>query len=109
MQNTDPILNADKVWTLVDAKRQEFLDLADRIWEKPEIAYDEYESTAEHTAMLQAQGFRVTENVAGIPTAVMGEAGEDGPIIAILGEYDALPGLSQEANIAEKRDRKSVV
>ncbi len=47
--------------------------------------------------MLQAQGFRVTENVAGIPTAVMGEAGEEGPIIAILGEYDALPGLSQEA------------
>ena len=53
--------------------------------------------------MLQAQGFRVTENVAGIPTAVMGEAGEEGPIIAILGEYDALPGLSQEAGIAEKK------
>ena len=93
--------NTDKIWTLVDAKRQEFLDLADRIWDNPEIAYDEHQSTAEHTAMLQAQGFRVTENVAGIPTAVMGEAGEDGPIIAILGEYDALPGLSQEANIAE--------
>jgi aminobenzoyl-glutamate utilization protein B len=95
--------NTDKVWTLVEAKRQEFLDLADRIWDKPEIAYDEYESTAEHTAMLEQQGFRITREVAGIPTAVMGEAGVDGPIIAILGEYDALPGLSQEAGIAEKK------
>ena len=41
--------------------------------------------------------------VAGIPTAVMGEAGEGGPVIAILGEYDALPGLSQEAGLAEQR------
>jgi aminobenzoyl-glutamate utilization protein B len=43
----------------------------------------------------------VTKNVVGIPTAVMGEAGQDGPVIAILGEYDALPGLSQEAGVAE--------
>ncbi len=45
----------------------------------------------------------MTRDVAGIPTAVIGEAGEDGPVIAILGEYDALPGLSQEAGVAEPR------
>lgn len=95
--------NSDRIWQLVDAKRTEFEGLADRIWGMPEIAYTEYRSVAEHTAMLNAQGFRVTENLAGIPTAVMGEAGEGGPVIAILGEYDALPGLSQEANIAEPR------
>jgi aminobenzoyl-glutamate utilization protein B len=95
--------NSDKIWQLVDAKRTEFVALSDRIWGMPEIAYTEYRSVAEHTAMLQAQGFRVTETLAGIPTAVMGEAGEGGPVIAILGEYDALPGLSQEANIAEPR------
>ncbi|MDR6288130.1 MULTISPECIES: M20 family metallopeptidase [Inquilinus] len=95
--------NSDKIWQLVDAKRTEFVGLSDRIWGMPEIAYTEYRSVAEHTAMLQAQGFRVTESLAGIPTAVMGEAGEGGPVIAILGEYDALPGLSQEANIAEPR------
>ena len=54
-----------------------------------------------HTALLERQGFRLTKNVAGIPTAVMGEAGEDGPVIAILGEYDALPGLGQESGVAE--------
>lgn len=53
--------------------------------------------------MLRQKGFRVTEEVAGIPTAVMGEAGEGGPVIAILGEYDALPGLSQVAGIAEPK------
>jgi len=41
--------------------------------------------------MLQQQGFRVTKNVAGIPTAVMGESRRGRPVIAILGEYDALP------------------
>jgi aminobenzoyl-glutamate utilization protein B len=45
----------------------------------------------------------VTRNAAGIPTAVIGESGTDGPVIAILGEYDALPGLSQEPGATEHR------
>ena len=60
----------------------------------PEIAYTETRSCAEHTQMLRAEGFWVTLNAAGIPTAVIGEAGQGGPVIAILGEYDVLPGLS---------------
>ncbi|MCW3473467.1 M20 family metallopeptidase [Limobrevibacterium gyesilva] len=95
--------NSEQIWRLVDVKKDDFEALSDRIWDKPEIAYTEYDSVAEHTAMLEQQGFRVTANLAGIPTAVMGEAGEDGPVIAILGEYDALPGLSQEAGVAEPR------
>ena len=95
--------NSDAIWKLVDDHRNEFADLSDRIWGMPEIAYAEYSSAAEHAAMLKAQGFRVTENAAGIPTAVTGEAGQGGPVIAILGEYDALPGLSQEAGIAEAK------
>ncbi|MGJ3265241.1 MAG: amidohydrolase [Salinarimonas sp.] len=92
--------NIDPVWDLVDAKREDFEGLADRIFDAPEIAYTERRAVAEHTAMLRAQGFRVTENVAGIPTAVVGEWGEGGPVIAILGEYDALPALSQQAGVA---------
>lgn len=95
--------NSEAIWERVDAKRAEFQDLSDRVWGMPEIAYTEYRSVAEHTAMLRREGFRVTEEVAGIPTAVMGEAGEGGPVIAILGEYDALPGLSQEAGVAQPR------
>ena len=97
--------NSERIWQLVDAHQQEFIALSDRIWDYPEIAYNEYKSTDEHAAMLKRQGFRVTRDVAGIPTAVMGEAGEAGPVIAILGEYDALPGLSQEAGVAEPRPR----
>lgn len=95
--------NSEQIWTLVDEKREPFQALADRVWATPEIAYTEFKSVAEHIAMLKSEGFRVSENLAGIPTAVMGEAGEGGPVIAILGEYDALPGLSQEAGIAEPR------
>ncbi|WP_270937854.1 M20 family metallopeptidase [Falsiroseomonas oryzae] len=95
--------NEDEIWRLVDAKRPEFVALADRVWGMPELCYDEHRSAAEHRAMLEREGFRVTTEVAGIPTALMGEAGEGGPVIAILGEYDALPGLSQEAGVAEPK------
>jgi aminobenzoyl-glutamate utilization protein B len=95
--------NTEEIWRLIDARKPVFEALSDRIWGMPELAYTEVKSCAEHTAMLREQGFRVTEKVAGIPTAVMGEAGEGGPVIAILGEYDALPGLSQEAGVAEPR------
>jgi aminobenzoyl-glutamate utilization protein B len=95
--------NTEEIWRLVDAKQTPFTELSDRVWGMPELCYGEFRSCAEHTAMLEQQGFRVTKDVAGIPTAVMGEAGEGGPVIAILGEYDALPGLSQEAGVAEPR------
>ena len=96
--------NESAIWGLVEAHGPDLIGLSDRVWALPETLYNEYRSCAEHTAMLRDKGFRVTENVAGIPTAVMGEAGAGGPVIAILGEYDALPGLSQVAGIAEQRE-----
>ncbi|MDJ0389358.1 M20 family metallopeptidase [Roseomonas sp. E05] len=95
--------NTEEIWRLVDDNQQAFIELSDRVWEMPELAYAEVRSVAEHKKALEAHGFRITEKLAGIPTAIMGEAGEDGPVIAILGEYDALPGLSQEAGVAEHR------
>src|ERR1700760_1048266 len=95
--------NRSEIWRGVDEIKPRFIDLADRVWSMPEVCYTEARSAAEHLAELQHQGFRITENVAGIPTALMGEFGEGGPVIAFLGEYDALPGLSQEAGVAEPR------
>ena len=95
MQNTDPI------WDHVDRHRDGFIALSDAVFDTPETLYKEVRSVAEHTRMLEAQGFRITPNAAGIPTAVIGEAGQDGPVIAILGEFDALPYLSQAPGIAE--------
>jgi aminobenzoyl-glutamate utilization protein B len=97
--------NSDEIWRHVDTHREAFEALSDRVWEMPEINFQEHRSAAEHAAMLEQQGFRVTTGIAGIPTAMVGEAGEEGPVIAILGEFDALPGLSQEANVAEPRPR----
>lgn len=95
--------NADAVWALVDEKGPAFAALSDRIWDTPETNYEEYRSSAEQAAMLAAEGFRIERGIAGMPTALMGEAGEGGPVIAILGEFDALPGLSQEAGVAAER------
>ena len=95
--------NTEEIWRLVDRRGGEYAAFSDRVWGMPELAYAEHRSCAEHTAMLEKEGFRIAKEVAGIPTAVMGEAGEGGPVIAILGEYDALPGLSQEAGVAEHR------
>jgi aminobenzoyl-glutamate utilization protein B len=89
--------NSDEIWTIVDNHRAAFERLSDAVFDTPETNFNEVRSAAAHADMLRAQGFRVAENVAGIATAVMGEAGEDGPVIAILGEFDALPGLSQQA------------
>ncbi|SEC51073.1 aminobenzoyl-glutamate utilization protein B [Rhizobiales bacterium GAS191] len=97
------VSNAEAVWPFVEEKCDKFFALSDRVWEMPELNYEEFRSSEEHAVLLQEEGFRVTRGVGGLPTAVMGEAGEGGPVIAILGEYDALPALSQEAGIAEPR------
>ncbi|TCU30693.1 aminobenzoyl-glutamate utilization protein B [Rhizobium azibense] len=96
--------NSDSVWDIVEGKREIFFALSDLIWDLPETNYQEYRSADEHARLLQQEGFRVERGLAGLPTAVMGEAGEGGPVIAILGEFDALPGLSQVAGLAEERE-----
>ena len=97
--------NRNAVWRQVDTHKARLIALSDEVWATPEVCYTEDRSAAAHAAELRHQGFRVTEGAAGIPTAVIGEAGEGGPVIAFLGEYDALPGLSQEAGVAEHRPR----
>lgn len=92
--------NAEAVWDLVDRHGKEFAALSDTIWSLAELAYGEFQSSAAQKKTLEAHGFAVTTGIAGLPTAVLGEAGTGGPIIAFLGEFDALPGLSQEAGIA---------
>ena len=94
------IQNEEHIWKLVDAKREEFIELSDRVFGTPETLYNEFCSVKEHIATLEIEGFKITKDVCGMPTAVIGEAGDEGPVIAILGEFDALPGLSQEPGVA---------
>lgn len=91
--------NLEDIGTHVDALAPAAIALGDAVWDTPELCYEERRSCGLHTAMLHEQGFTVTPHVAGIPTAVMGESGTAGPVIAFLGEYDALPGLAAQAGI----------
>ncbi len=67
------------------------------MWGFAETALRETRSAALLADYAQAQGFRVERGVAGMPTAFVASYGEGRPVIAVLGEYDALPGLSQKA------------
>lgn len=63
-----------EVWSRVEASRAPFCALSDSIWATPELNYDEVQSSAQIAAMLQQQGFRIERGIAGIPTAMVGEA-----------------------------------
>jgi len=82
---------------VVEQKRQLLIEVSDKIWEYAEIAMTEYESSRLLEETLRREGFQVDEDVAGIPTAFVASYGSGKPIIGILAEYDALPGLSQES------------
>jgi len=88
--------------TNLDSKKELYSAIAQQIWGFAEMGYQEEKSAALLQQTLSNEGFRINKGVAGIPTAFIAEYGEGLPVIALLGEYDALPGLSQEA-IAEKK------
>jgi aminobenzoyl-glutamate utilization protein B len=71
--------------------------MADAIWGFAETALGETRSAALLAGYAEGQGFRVERGVAGMPTAFVASYGEGRPVVAVLGEYDALPGLSQKA------------
>ena len=76
---------------------------ADAIWETPELAFTEWQSAATLIRFLREEGFEVEEGIAGIATAFSGRFGHGKPVLGVLGEYDALSGLGQEANCLEKK------
>jgi len=80
----------------VDRNYEQLTDLSDKIWSYEEIAFRETQSSAALAEYARNNGFRVTTGVADIPTALVAEYGSGKPIIGILGEFDALPGLSQK-------------
>ena len=73
--------NRSDVWRGVDTIKPRFIELSDRVWAMPEVCYTEARSSAEHLAELRHQGFRITENLADIPTGVAGQRGAGGPVI----------------------------
>jgi len=80
----------------IDNNRARIVEISDKIWSFAELGLVEYKSSSLLINELKKHGFRVKRGVAGMPTAFIASYGESKPIIAVLGEYDALPGLSQK-------------
>ena len=81
----------------IQGKYEEYKKIALQIWDYAEVGYKEEKSTALLQQQLKNNGFTVQAGVAGIPTAFMATYGSGSPVIGILAEYDALPGITQEA------------
>ena len=87
---------ADDVLTRVAAHADRFGIVSRQIWESPELGFHENKSSALLQQELRANGFEIQAGVAGMPTAFTATFGSGKPVIALLGEFDALPGLSQK-------------
>jgi aminobenzoyl-glutamate utilization protein B len=86
----------------IEAKRESYATVAKQIWGFAEVGYQEQKSSALLQQQLRAAGFQVKAGVADIPTAFVATFGSGKPIVGIVGEFDALPGLSQEAQTAQR-------
>ena len=90
------------IYNVVEEKAAALTNLSDKIWEFAELSMEEYRSAEAYIQLLKAEGFEVEEKLCGIPTAFLGRYGSGKPVIGILGEYDALSGLSQVPCSASK-------
>ncbi|MBL7873141.1 MAG: amidohydrolase [Cyclobacteriaceae bacterium] len=98
-QKKKTVVNPNKMAAInsVDNHHRELISISDKIWAYAETALRENKSAKELADYAEAQGFTVKRAVAGMPTAFIAEYGSGSPIIGIMGEFDALPGISQKA------------
>jgi aminobenzoyl-glutamate utilization protein B len=87
---------ADDIIKFVDSRYEQTAALARDLWEFAEVGYQEVRSSALIKETLAAEGFEIDSGLAGIPTAFVATFGTEGPVIGILAEYDALPGINQD-------------
>lgn len=92
--------HTQKIAELVERKRDLFISLSDQVWEVPELRFEEYKSAEILASALEQQGFQVERGICGLETAFVASYGEGGPVIGLMGEYDALPELSQKCGVA---------
>jgi aminobenzoyl-glutamate utilization protein B len=96
-QTPKPAPNTGALLSSLDASAPHYATVAKQIWTFAEVGYMEEKSSALLQSELKNAGFTVKPGVAGEPTAFIAEYGSGKPVIAILGEFDALPGLSQDS------------
>ncbi len=91
-------MSVDKEYAFnwIENNKQLIVEMSDKIWDFAELGLIEFKSSALLADELEKHGFRVERGIAGMPTAFIATWGEGKPVIGIMGEYDALPGLSQK-------------
>lgn len=94
--------NKDAVVNSVDKHQAELISISDKIWSYAETALKEIKSSKELADYAEAQGFKVKRGVANMPTAFIAEFGSGKPVVGIIGEFDALPGISQKTQPAKE-------
>lgn len=92
----------DYLYDWIERNKREFHEIADYIWDNPELGLEEYKACEKLTAVLEKHGFSVQKDLAGMPTAFIGVYGKKGPVAGFNAEYDCLPGLSQDAGCSVK-------
>ncbi len=90
-------LTKKSVVASVERQKAQLIEMSDKIWALAETALLETQSSKTLADYAEKQGFKVERGVSGMPTAFVASYGSGKPIIGILGEFDALPGLSQKA------------
>ena len=91
------------LYQTVEEKAPLLAGISDAIWEYAELSMQEHRSAAAYIEALKNEGFSVETDLCGMPTAFLGRYGSGKPVIGILGEFDALSGLSQEAGVTQRQ------
>ena len=97
-------MSAEAVFETVDSSRERLYELAQELWETPELGLHECESSELLVETLREEGFEVETDVGGMPTAFVATYGETGPKVGILGEFDALPEEGVTVTLLEQFD-----
>ncbi len=95
--NNSEIKNFIESW--IDSNKNEFYELADYLWNNPELGLEEFLAHQKVSDLLQKHDFIVESDLADMPTAFIATFGNTAPIIGINVEYDCLPGLSQQSDV----------
>lgn len=98
-----------KTIDIIAEKKQEFISLSKKIWFHAELRFQEHYSSKIQQEFLKENGFTITNNLADIPTAFKATFGTGGPIIGILGEFDALSNLSQKESVSYQEPHPDMV
>lgn len=95
-------MDKNRIDQIINQNTEMLIKISDKLWETPEVKFCEYKSKELLCGVLENEGFSISRGIAGLPTAFMASFGTGMPVVAMLGEYDALSGLSQKGGVANK-------